>query len=36
MKKWMITALILCCVFSGCDLLPAKDMTDVTFAEIEA
>lgn len=36
MKKWMIAALILCCVFSGCDLLPAKDMTDVPFAEIEA
>ena len=32
----MIAALILCCVFSGCSMLPAKDMTDVPFAEIEA
>ena len=36
MKKWMIAALILCCVFSGCSMLPAKDMTDVPFEEIEA
>lgn len=36
MKKWMIAALILCCVFSGCSMLPAKDMSDVPFEEIEA
>ena len=36
MKKWMIAALTLCCIFSGCSVLPAKDMSDVPFAEIEA
>ena len=36
MKQWMMAAVVLCCIFSGCSMLPAKDMTDVPFEEIQA